>query len=154
MAGRGPAPKDPARRRRRNADPVPLVTLEPDDDLRGPELPEGVLGADENGVLLDWHPMTQRWWTSWRTSPLAQTFLSTDWDFLVDTALMHHTMWSKGRWEYASEIRLRAAKFGATPEDRMRLKIQVETPGTARPAASTAPAGVTDIASRRSRLTA
>ncbi|MFD8315883.1 phage terminase small subunit [Kitasatospora purpeofusca] len=153
MAGRGPAPKEPARRRRRNADAAPLVTLEPDDELRGPELPEGVLGEDD-GEPVDWHPMTKLWWESWRTSAQAALFTATDWLFLIDTALMHHTMWAKGRWEFASEVRLRAAKFGATPEDRMRLKIQVETPGSSRPAVSTALAGVTDIASRRSRLTA
>ncbi|GAB7187162.1 hypothetical protein ATKI12_6993 [Kitasatospora sp. Ki12] len=154
MAGRGPAPKDPARRRRRNAESAPLVTLEPDDELRGPELPEGVLGEDD-GASVDWHPMTKLWWESWRASAQAQTFTATDWLFLIDTALMHHTMWAKGRWEFASEVRLRAAKFGATPEDRMRLKIQVETPGAARTATTpTTPAGVTDIASRRSRLTA
>ncbi|MFD8595361.1 hypothetical protein ACFV1L_10205 [Kitasatospora sp. NPDC059646] len=152
MAGRGPAPKDPSKRRRRNTDAVPLLKLEPDDELRGPELPAGVLGEDD-GEPVDWHPMTKAWWTSWRTSAQAQTFTDTDWLFLIDTALMHHTMWAKGRWEFASEVRLRAAKFGATPEDRARLKIQVDAPGTARTAASTTPAGVTDISSRRARLT-
>ncbi|MFJ9694956.1 hypothetical protein [Kitasatospora sp. NPDC101183] len=153
MAGRGPAPKDPATRRRRNTGAAPLLTLEPDEELRGPELPVGVLGEDD-GQPIDWHPMTKLWWESWRTSAQAQTFTATDWRFLVDTALMHHTMWAKGRWEFASEVRLRAAKFGATPEDRMRLKIQVETPESARPAATATPADVTDISSRRSRLTA
>ncbi|MFG2292069.1 hypothetical protein [Streptomyces sp. NPDC048603] len=152
MAGRGPAPKDPAKRRRRNAtEPETVVT--PDDELRGPELPEGVLGVDEDtGRVVEWHPMTQRWWDSWRTSPMAQTFIETDWLFLIDTALMHHTMWSKGRWEYASEIRLRAAKFGATPEDRARLKLKVDDPN-ARQAPAQRPDNVSDISSRRARLT-
>ncbi|GAA1064660.1 hypothetical protein [Streptomyces asiaticus] len=151
MAGRGPAPKDPSKRRRRNAT-EPQTVITPDDELRGPELPAGVLG-EEDGVPVEWHPMTQLWWDSWRTSPLAQTFMETDWLFLIDTALMHHTMWAKGRWEFASEVRLRAAKFGATPEDRARLKLKVDDPtnGPQRPAQ--APAGVTDITSRRARLT-
>lgn len=72
-----------------------------------------------------WHSRTLAWWDTWRKSPQAQSFVATDWDFLIDTALMHHTMWSKGRWEFAAELRLRAAKFGATPEDRARLKIEV-----------------------------
>ncbi|PXY25346.1 hypothetical protein BAY59_24335 [Prauserella coralliicola] len=122
MAGRGPAPKDPAKRRRRNADPVAQSEISPDGELRGPDLPD-VLGEDE-----EWHPQTRRWWNTWRKSAQAQTFLDTDWDFLVDTALMHHTMWSKGRWEFAAELRLRAAKFGATPEDRARLRMQVTEP--------------------------
>lgn len=153
MAGRGPAPKDPARRRRRNAtEPETVITL--DDEMRGPELPDGVLGVDEDsGLMVEWHLMTQRWWDSWRTSPMAQHFIETDWLFLIDTALMHHTMWSKGRWEYASEIRLRAAKFGATPEDRARLKLKVDDPsaGPQRPAQSAG--NVSDINSRRARLT-
>jgi hypothetical protein len=153
MAGRGPAPKDPAKRRRRNA-AEPLTTVTPDDELRGPELPAGVLGADEDtGLAVEWHPMTQRWWDSWRTSPMAQTFIETDWLFLIDTALMHHTMWSKGRWEYASEIRLRAAKFGATPEDRARLKLKVDDPTNAPQRPVQSAGNVSDITSRRARLT-
>src|ERR1044072_4923091 len=151
MAGRGPAPKDPSKRRRRNTS-EPQTVITPDDELRGPELPAGVLG-DEDGVPVEWHPMTQLWWNSWRTSPMAQTFVETDWLFLIDTALMHHTMWAKGRWEFASEVRLRAAKFGATPEDRARLKLKVDDPANAPQRPVHSPAGVTDITSRRARLT-
>ncbi|MFZ3570610.1 hypothetical protein ACOKM5_27140 [Streptomyces sp. BH097] len=49
MAGRGPAPKDPTKRRRRNAT-APETVIVPDDELRGPELPAGVLGK-EDGVI-------------------------------------------------------------------------------------------------------
>lgn len=153
MAGRGPAPKDPTKRRRRNAS-EPETVIVPDDELRGPELPEGVLGVDEeSGQFVEWHPRTVAWWESWRSSPQAQTFVDTDWDFLIDTALMHHTMWAKGRWEFASEVRLRAAKFGATPEDRARLKLKVDDPTRAPQKAVQRPDGVTDINSRRARLT-
>lgn len=120
MAGRGPAPKDPAARRRRNADPVPKTVLSDDSQLRGPALPDDALPDGEA-----WHPRTLAWWETWRRSAQAQTFTATDWDFLLDTALMHHTMWLKGKWEFASELRLRAAKFGATPEDRARLRMQI-----------------------------
>jgi hypothetical protein len=124
VAGHGNTiPKDPATRRRRNADTVPTTAVSADDSLRGPDLPLGVLPDGE-----DWHPRTKAWWWTWRRSPQAQTFTATDWDFLIDTALMHHTMWLKGRWEFASELRLRAAKFGATPEDRARLRMQVTQP--------------------------
>lgn len=139
MAGRGPAPKG---RRARDRDNHEFRAIEADGELRGPELPD--LPED------DWHPRTRAWWHTWRTSAQAQDFTPTDWDFLVDTALMHHTMWSKGRWEFAAELRLRAAKFGATPEDRLRLKLSVETPVAPRPASQGG--AVTDIASRRARL--
>ncbi|MFD7776674.1 hypothetical protein [Streptomyces sp. NPDC059753] len=97
--------------------------------------------------------MTQLWWDSWRSSAQAQTFVQTDWLFLIDTALMHHTMWAKGRWEFASEVRLRAAKFGATPEDRARLKLKVDDPTSAPQKPVQRADGVTDINSRRARLT-
>jgi hypothetical protein len=97
------------------------VIVASDDELRGPELPNDALDGE-------WHPRTVAWWNTWRKSAQAQTFTDTDWDFLLDTALMHHTMWSAGRWEFASELRLRAAKFGATPEDRLRLRMQVTGP--------------------------
>lgn len=151
MAGRGKAPKDPSRLRRPNS-VEPQTVIVPDDELRGPELPAGVLG-EEDGELVEWHPMTRLWWDSWRTSAQAQTFTDTDWLFLIDTALMHHTMWAKGRWEFASEVRLRAAKFGATPEDRARLKIKVDDPSAPVRAPVSRTDGVTDINSRRARLT-
>ncbi|WP_455713719.1 phage terminase small subunit [Streptomyces uncialis] len=147
MAGRGPAPKDPSKRRRRNAS-EPETVVAPDDELRGPELPTGILPDDA-----DWHPRTVQWWQTWRQSPQASTFIDTDWDFLLDTALLHHVMWTKGRWEFASEVRLRAAKYGATPEDRARLKLKVDAPSTASQAPVQRPANVSDINSRRARLT-
>jgi hypothetical protein len=82
---------------------------------------------------MDWPAQTQAWWRTWRESPQAQTLTSTDWDFLLDTALLHAELWS-GNGSVASELRLRVAKFGATPEDRARLRMQVDDP--AKPAAA------------------
>lgn len=132
MAGRGFAPKE-TRSRARDAKSrdAEMQRLEDDGAARGDLLPDGVLPDQES-----WHPMTVRWWETWRRSPQSQTFVATDWDFLLDTALLHHVMWTKGRWEFASEVRLRAAKYGATPEDRMRLKMKIETPGDAKAMAS------------------
>jgi hypothetical protein len=55
----------------------------------------------------------------------------------------------KARWEFAAELRLRAAKFGATPEDRMRLRLTVQTPGDQ---PKEQPAGPSDLAARRRNL--
>lgn len=142
MPGVGPAPKDAATRRRRNKPTIPVVTVTTDGELRGPDLPE-LVGET-------WHPRTVAWYQTWRASAQAQTFTGTDWDFLIDTALMHSTMWSKGKWEFASEVRLRGAKLGATKDDRKRLGIDVTQPA-AKPA-NTAGGNVTDIASRRRLL--
>jgi len=115
MAGRGPAPRAERSRetdtKRRAAE---LQRFAPDDEVRGRELPEH-----------DWHPRTARWWETWRRSAQAQTFTETDWDFLEDTAFLHDQM-CKGDSGLAAELRIRVAKFGATPEDRMRLKIAVD----------------------------
>lgn len=91
-----------------------FVTVRPDDVLRGPELPER-----------EWHPQTQRWWETWRKSPQAQTFTDADWDFLMDTAFLHHELWS-GTIGVAAELRQRVSKFGASPEDRLRLKLRID----------------------------
>lgn len=121
MAGRGPAPKDPKRRARRNSDSVATSTIR-FELADQPELPS--LGTDKDGNEVEWHPRTVAWWAMWRVAPQAEHFMASDWDFLLDTALMHHAMWSKGQWTLAAEVRLRVAKFGATPEDRARLRMQ------------------------------
>lgn len=112
MAGVGPAPKDPSRRVRRNKDTVALTTIR-FEQADQPELPEG----------FDWHPQTVAWWRMWRDSPLSDSFGATDWSFLLDTAVLHTQFWS-GVAAVGAELRLRVAKFGATPEDRARLRIQ------------------------------
>lgn len=99
----------------------------------------------------EWHPATVRWWQTWAESPLARNLLAVDWCELEACAVLHHEFMRKRTFTLASELRLRVAKFGATPEDRMRLKVKIEAPAaTSQPAR---PDGVTDIASRRARLT-
>lgn len=60
----------------------------------------------------------------WRDSPQAEHFGSTDWSFLLDTAILHAQLWGNGDTSALSELRIRVAKFGATPEDRARLRMQ------------------------------
>ncbi len=116
MPGKGSVPKQrPLGHRRRTVQP-----LQHDGVLRGPELPrEGPDGVE-------WHPMTVDWWVTWRGSAQAQLFTSTDWSQLIDCAALHHVMWTHQRLELANEIRLRSAKFGETPEDRLRQRIAVD----------------------------
>lgn len=59
----------------------------------------------------------------WGRSALTEQFTEADWSELMDTALIHARLWS-GDYRAASELRQRTAKFGATPEDRARLRIQ------------------------------
>ena len=112
MAGRGPQPKDPSRRARGNKDPIAQTVIE-FVHAQAPALPAGV----------EWCDATKRWWAHWTEAPQAENFTALDWDVLLDTAIMHNAMWRDGEMKYAPEIRLRVAKFGATPEDRARLRM-------------------------------
>jgi hypothetical protein len=136
VAGRGPTPKTPSERRRRN-EPDPLSIVTPDGLEHGPELPDSI----------DWPDATRAWWMTWRTCAQAASFTETDWSFLLDTAVLHMEFWD-GNHAVAAELRLRAAKFGATPEDRARLKISVGEPSTPSPVRLKTPATRT----RRARL--
>ena len=112
---RGPLPKPADQRVRKNKDiaPVRVLYRQP---CPQPNLPKG----------FDWHPQTREWWKMWAKSELAQDFTDAEWHFLADTARLHHEFWS-GQLQYAAELRMRSAKFGVTPEDRVRLRIQVLT---------------------------
>ncbi|MFC6256710.1 hypothetical protein ACFP5Z_06625 [Kocuria oceani] len=154
MAGSGPAPKHGRSRSRDTPERTNLADernrpreLVKSATKLGPTLPRDVLPGGET-----WHPVTRKWWDHWRSSPQAARMLSEpDWDVLLDTALMHHQMWSKGRWEFAAEIRLRVAKFGATPEDRLRLRSEIQVPETT-PVGDAAEESVTSLDSRRGRI--
>lgn len=133
MAGRGPAPTGKAEGTRRRNAPPKLTVVASDDVVRGPELPDD----------LDWPDATLAWWETWRRSPQATTFTDTDWSFLLDTAILHMEFWDGNR-AVGAELRLRVAKFGATPEDRARLRLSIgDAPGKARPAAERKPAART-----------
>lgn len=124
MAGRGPAPKAVrSRARDSEAREAELTEIEDTGEHHGPPLPDDVLPNGET-----WHPMTLRLWETLRThAPLADE-PDLGWLFLIDTMLMHHSMWSTGKFTLAQEVRLRLAKFAATPEDRMRMKMKIVSP--------------------------
>lgn len=139
MAGMGPPPKDPNKRHRRNADPIPTTKVE-GTKAEPPELP----------VHLSSHPEVNKWWQTWLDSPQAETFTNTDWQFLYDTAFIAYEFYN-GDMKVAGEFRLRVAKYGATPEDRLRLRLSVEMPASQH---TSKPGGnVTHLQDRRRRLT-
>jgi len=111
MAGPGAAPKDPSKRARRNADPIPRTILR-FEHAEAPELPADL--ADNLRVF--------QWWDTWVGSPQAEHFGSTDWMILLETAYLVAAFYA-GKLDVAGELRLRQAKFGATPEDRARLRM-------------------------------
>ena len=118
-AGRisGALPKPADKRARTNKDtftPLRVVHVTPTPQ---PDLPDDITY---------WHAATIRWWNMWKDSALAREFTDAEWSYLIETAFIH-TRFYEGDMRMASELRLRAAKFGVTPEDRARLRIQVIT---------------------------
>lgn len=126
MAGRGPAPKDPSKRARANVDHHGLRVYMATPVVQ-PELPNFDVQVELDGELVSrafvWPEATRRWWSTWGSEPVAQDFSATDWDFLLDTALIHAKVWGEADLKLLPELRLRVAKMGATVEDRARLRI-------------------------------
>ncbi len=155
MAGRGPRPKDPQRRARQNSDSTPttLLRFERADQPDLPSLPDRRVKTDGGAECVPdtWGATTLSWWERWGSSPQAEHFSSTDWDFLADTAFLHHALWTWGDQKALPELRLRVAKFGATMEDRARLRMQFAEADEAE--AKRAPVG-SDARSRFGALTA
>lgn len=123
----GPPPKPPGQKARPNKDPIPLRIVQMEIAPQ-PELPSFDVQVTENGEVITkefyWPDRTRAWWNMWGESGLSDTFTENDWSELLDTALLHAKYWS-GSLGLAAELRQRAAKFGATPEDRARLRIQI-----------------------------
>lgn len=137
MAGRGPAPKVNAiRRNAKNAAGFEQIVAQP---VPQPNLPVVWMTEFVYDERLDtyvakkkrltWSAPTKAWWKMWGESPLMVDATADDWSFLTDTALLHNAYWS-GDLKVAAELRLRVAKFGATPEDRLKLRKQFAPPPT------------------------
>lgn len=111
----GPLRKPDDQRARRNKDVIPFKVVERRPEPQ-PELPP----------IVDWHIQTELWWMVWGRDPLAAEFTDLEWSYLIETAMIVNEFWN-GDMRLAGELRMRAAKFGVTPEDRARLRIQVVT---------------------------
>lgn len=129
MAGRGPRPKDASRLAGHGASKARQagMTVYVAEPAAQPELPKFDVQVEIDGELTSrrfvWPEATRRWWATWGAEPMAQDFTATDWDFLLDTALLHAKVWGAGDLKLLPELRLRVAKMGATAEDRARLRI-------------------------------
>lgn len=106
MAGRGAAPNG-----QQNVKVIEHVPA------RQPDLPPHMPGGDE------WPQATRDWWQALGDYPLSAEWSMVEWLYHLDTAICHGRLWSGGGTVFASELRLRLAKIGATAEDRARLRI-------------------------------
>jgi hypothetical protein len=139
MTRPGPSPKDPSQRIRRNKDSNQSYQLSSDGSLVGPELP-----TDKN-----FGAATREFYDTWRRSPQARAFEATDWADLLLCAVMYQAVYYSGGRGPSSmmlgELRQHLSKFGATIEDRQKLRMVIEHGEELCP---DTPSGLTDWASR------
>lgn len=110
---RGPSPKDNAQRRNVH----PHAQELPASPQKGRELPKAI-GIRTGGA--------KRFWQTWASAPQTTTWVETDWAELELTTKLVDGLYL-GDLKLAGEIRQRVAKWGATVEDRNRLRMTIET---------------------------
>lgn len=127
----GPAPKeDPVRR---NAPIHNKVQFEWDGLTRGPELPY-IEQIDSDGMvaIFEWNQRTVEWWNKWRNSAQAMVMHESDWESMLETAMLHTRFWNGGlkpneMTAIATALKQRVAAYGATYEDRLKLRMVIKT---------------------------
>lgn len=116
MAGRGPAPKDPAQRRRRN-EPArgEWVDLEPlAEPVLAAKLPPRGRGAGS------WSARTRAMWKAWRADPATGMYGPAEIAAVVELAWLFEAA-VRGE-EKQSEVRLRMDGLGLTPKGKRDLR--------------------------------
>lgn len=120
MAGKGPRPKDPARRVRQNSDPmgIRVVQVQP---VSQPELVD-VIGENNPVTEMPWTRPTLRLWAELGEFPTTDYLLPAQWSLLARAMILDDALIS-GSAKMAIEARLQLQKFGIAPDDVARLRI-------------------------------
>lgn len=116
---RGPVPKNPATRQRRNVSSTRATLVEGGPRRRIPRLPKREEGRT-------WHPMTRRWWRAVFQSPMAAEYLDADVQGLYRLAVLVDLFWISPTVYRATAIAQQETKYGLSPIDRRRLEWIVE----------------------------
>lgn len=181
MAGRGPAPKDPERRQRRNK-PKPAEQLPAEAPPARPKrakksaeppvavLPNGFVPLPDTYTVTvkmredgqTWEedlprtylPETREWYETWARSPQATKLASTDRIRLRHVIAPLFDAVIRGDLAKASELRLQETSIGGTVLDRQRLGWKVPEGPAPDAAEPPAPAARPVNTARRARLTA
>jgi hypothetical protein len=122
MAGKGPKPKDPSTRARRNSDPIPLRVVHAD-PAKQPELAD-LLGETNPLTGSPWQRATLTFWHQLGEFPTTANLQAAQWSSLARAMAIDDAMVS-GETKLAGEARLRLAKYGIDPDDLARLRIQI-----------------------------
>lgn len=131
MSIRGPGPKED--RVRRNKLTYEEVAIQVPEELKGFPLPS-VKMEDKYGspYVFEWHSRTLEWWEKWRKSPQAAVMEDSDWEGLLECAVLHSTFWNGGLKptelaNLSAQISRRVAAYGATFEDRRKLRMSIKS---------------------------
>ncbi len=117
MGVRGPAPKNPEMRQRRNKTATRAVLKVVKADMEPFALPEEK----------EWHPLTLEWWAVLWRSPMAPEYIEMDKFALLRLAHLVDAAHRKpGDLKLEAEIARQEQRFGLTPLDRRRLQWEIE----------------------------
>lgn len=132
----GNMPKEEGDAVNRNPRVFDRLQLEWDGQIRGPALPRG----------RKWCKRTKEWWQMWRTSPQSMVMTDSDWEAMLEAALLHNMLWTvkvtvdrngvatevplspSEMSTISAELRRKVAAYGATYEDRAKLRMTVTSP--------------------------
>ena len=111
--------ENPARNNKHSS----IVLERRDGTLIGPELPKGRA----------WHEQTKEWWDMWRRHEIAPMLEESDWSVLKTAAVLHSEFWfgtlpPTQMVSFHAEMRRVTSMFGATVEDRLKLRIKFAEP--------------------------
>lgn len=131
---RGPQPKDPEQRQRRNKASTAAVLPDPDSArmkaVRAPALNAQLLGLPRKVAIKS---PVRRWWNEAWKSPMAGRWLKTDVEVLYVCALLRQQMVmfaleGKSVASLASELRQQEGRVGLDVLSRRRLDWRIEGP--------------------------
>lgn len=132
MAGRGPAPKDPSQRRRRNK--APQTETLPPDTAAPPALPRKYkveIPTKEGPIVRErtFLKATREWYEDWTQSSPARRFSRVHWRRLQMVVAPLVDQFNRlPTKELAAEIRLQEAEFGGSPYSLRRLGQEIGDP--------------------------
>ncbi len=72
---------------------------------------------------IEWPDPTVDWWHALPSTPGADTWSSSDWQYLMTTALVHAQVWGNGDMSLLGELRNREERYGITPGARKQYAI-------------------------------
>lgn len=139
-----PSPKPDGEAVNRNPRVHERMHLEWDGEVRGPDLP--IVKGNR------WCRRTKKWWEMWRRSPQSMIMTDSDWEVMLEAALIHNIFWTgkktvrekvgavwtttttlltpSERASLSAELRRKLSAYGNTYEDRAKLRISIKSPQT------------------------